>query len=195
MKVLVLGSTGRIGRLVMDELIRQGHLPTGFSRSLGGDVLNPADLDRALHGQEAVIYAIGQSKHNPATLFSDSTRLLLRLMSQHGLRRLVCMTGIGAGDSQGHGGFLYDRIIYPLFTRRLYADKTVQEELIKASDLEWVIVRPVSFRAGPPTGRILAFTDLEGITLRHIHDGDVARFLVDQLTSNQFLRQTPLIGN
>ena len=54
----------------------------------------------------------------------------------------VAITGIGSGETRGHGGFIYDRIIYSLFTRNRYQDKTRQEALIATSELDWIIVRP-----------------------------------------------------
>jgi nucleotide-binding universal stress UspA family protein len=61
----------------------------------------------------------------------------------------VCVTGVGAGDTQGHGGFLSDRILYPLFTKGIYADKE-QEALIRDSAADWTIVRPAPFRNRTP---------------------------------------------
>jgi putative NADH-flavin reductase len=136
MKVLILGATGSIGRHVVEQALQRGHQVTVLARDpkkvvpkdpriqiVEGKVLDPQALDRAVVGQEAVIYAIGADSRRPTTLFSDSTRLLIAAMEKHGVRRLVCITGIGAGDSRGHGGFLYDRIIYPLFTKNIYRDK------------------------------------------------------------------------
>jgi hypothetical protein len=48
-------------------------------------------------------------------------------MRRQGIRRLICITGIGAGDSKGHGGFLYDRLFNPLLLKTIYADKTVKK--------------------------------------------------------------------
>ena len=115
-------------------------------------------------------------------------------MGQHGVRRLVCVTGIGAGDSKGHGGFLYDRIIYPLFTKQTYLDKDRQEKLIRESPLDWVIVRPASFTNGPLRGKLRIATDLNGVTIRSISRADAAEFVLDQLTDNRFIGKTPLIG-
>ena len=80
-----------------------------------------------------ILGAIGVGRHGPPNLFSESTLLLISAMEKHGVKRLVAITGIGAGDSRGHGGFLYDKIIFPLFTKKIYRDKDRQEELIRNS--------------------------------------------------------------
>ena len=76
------------------------------------------------------------------TLFSKATRILIDAMRAAGVRRLVTVTGMGAGDSRGHGGFLYDAVMFPLVLKRIYDDKDVQEQMIRASGLEWTIARP-----------------------------------------------------
>lgn len=209
MKVMVLGGAGRVGRLVVAEALERGHDVLALVRNaakladlrhphltvMPGDALDDRVLQRISLGYDAVVQTIGAPPARATTVFSDSTKVLLEVMKTNGIRRLVAITGIGAGDSKGHGGFVYDNIVYPLFTKPLYEDKTRQEELIKASGLDWVIVRPVSFVEGPSRpGMLRAATKLDGVTMTEVSVGDVAKFTVDQLTSNEYLHQTPLIG-
>jgi putative NADH-flavin reductase len=207
MKVLILGATGSLGRHLVEQALQRGHQVSVLARDpsrvvprdpririVQGDVLDPQALDRAVAGQDAVIYSIGAPNRRPTTLFSESTRLLIAAMEKHGVRRLVAVTGIGAGDSRGHGGFLYDKIIFPLLTRNIYRDKDRQEELIRNSKLEWVIVRPASFRDGRVRGQFRVETNLKGVILRRIPRAEVARFVLDQLTDDRYLYKTPLIG-
>ena len=114
-------------------------------------------------------------------------------MKKSGTKRLVCVTGIGAGDSRGHGGFLYDSLFYPLLLRTVYADKDRQESLVKASDIDWVIVRPGFLTNGPLTGRYRVITDLSGVTAGRISRADVAHFILQQFVAPSHLRQTPLL--
>ncbi len=121
MKVLILGATGSVGRHLLSQALARGHEVTALVRDeskLGttherlhiivGDALDPVTVDGAVLGQESVVFSLGRSAHRkPTTLFSDATRVLIRAMENHDVRRLVCITGIGAGDSKGHGGFLY----------------------------------------------------------------------------------------
>jgi len=209
MNLLILGATGSIGRHLVPQAIDKGHQVTALVRDpanlpatypqlrvLGGDALNSRDVDDAVRFQDAVIYAIGADQMGkPTTLFSDSTRILLEAMTRQGVRRLVAITGIGAGDSKGHGGFFYDQIIYRFFTKPIYEDKDRQEELIRSSDLDWTIVRPASFTdRSQPGAKLRVFTDLRGVTVKSISRADTAAFVLEQVTSDRWLRQAPLVG-
>ncbi|WP_428483451.1 NAD(P)-dependent oxidoreductase [Rhodopila sp.] len=207
MKVLVLGATGGTGRLIVRNALAKGDSVVALVRSkarardlpaadvIEGDARDEAALSRALDGCDAVISALGTglSPFREVTLLSTATRALVAAMIRSGARRLVCITGMGAGDSRGHGGFLNDRLILPLLLRNVYKDKDRQEAAIRASSLDWVIVRPAVLNNEPPRGNVRAVADLAGVHGGKIARADVARFVVDQLTTDTWLRRTPLI--
>jgi uncharacterized protein YbjT (DUF2867 family) len=206
MRVLVLGATGGTGRATVRQLRQLGHLPVALVRSAGkagevdatlveGDARDEAALDGALANCDAVISALGTpaSPFRQVTLLSVATRSLVAAMRRRGVRRLVVITGIGAGDSRGHGGFLFDRILMPLLLRKVYADKDRQEAIVAGSGLDWVLVRPAILNDKPRRGNIRALTDLEGFHGGTISRSDVAAFVSDQLGSDAFLRKRPLI--
>ena len=76
----------------------------------------------ALEGCDGVISSLGTgiSPFRPVTLLSAATGALVSAMRSEKVRRLVCITGPGAGDSRGHGGFLFDRLLFPLLLRNVY---------------------------------------------------------------------------
>jgi putative NADH-flavin reductase len=208
MRIVVLGASGGVGRLVVDEALKRRHEVTALARTpekLGdlatriavvqGDALDARAIESAASGQDAVIYALGAGNVRQTTLFSDSTRILLTAMQRYGLRRLICVTGVGAGETKGHGGFLYDRILYPLFTKGIYADKDKQETLIRDSQTAWTIVRPAPFRHKKPPGILQVVTDVDDVTLRRISRLEVAEFLVEELEQNRYVRQSVFIGH
>jgi hypothetical protein len=94
--------------------------------------------------------------------------------------RLVCVTGIGAGDSAGHGGFLFDSLIFPLLLRKVYADRNRQEAIVREIGLDWVLVRPSVLNDKRARGTIRALTDLSGFHGGAISREDVASFVLDQ---------------
>jgi putative NADH-flavin reductase len=208
MKVLVLGATGGVGRHILQLGIERGHELTALVRkpeklkswgnrvrTIKGDALDNHAVDQAVRGQEASIYAMGVKTIGGTTLFSESTRILIDAMERNQVKRLVCITGVGAGETKGHGGFLYDWIFYPLITKRLYEDKEVQEALIQRSSLDWVVVRPAVFREGTPSGKLEAVTEVRGVTLRRVSRAEVAGFVLEQLTDNRYLRKAVFIGH
>ena len=120
-------------------------------------------------------------------------RVLIDAMQKLRITRLVCITGIGAGDSHGHGGFLYDHIAQPLLLNSTYHDKNRQEDEIRKSGLDWTIVRPTILTDGPATGAIRALTDLTGFHGGSIARADVARFLIKELEERRWAGQSPVI--
>jgi putative NADH-flavin reductase len=208
MKVLILGGAGSIGRHVLEQGLLQVHEFTvllrdpaklkqyeGRVRLLQGNALDPQAVYRAVGGQEGVVYSLGVRRPGRTTLFSESMRILIPAMEIHGVKRLVCITGVGAGETKGHGGFFYDRIIWPLFTRIIYEDKDRLETLVRQSSLDWVLVRPAPFQNAPIPGDLTVVTQVEGVTLRHISRTEVAGFVLAQLTSDRYLRMAPFIGH
>lgn len=209
MNLLILGATGSIGRHLTEQALERGHDVTALVRdpskldtttdphlhAMRGNALEPHDVDRAVQSQQAVLYALGTRKLlRPVTMFSESTRILIDAMKRHGVRRLIVITGIGAGDSKGHGGFFYDQILYRFLTKPMYEDKDRQEELIRASGLDWTIVRPAVFTDKDGNQPLRALTDLRGVTIKSISRADTARFVLDQLSTTRWLHQSPLVG-
>ncbi|WP_428376948.1 NAD(P)-dependent oxidoreductase [Lichenicoccus sp.] len=207
MRMLILGATGGTGRQIVREGLAAGHAIVALVRSkakaeglagaqlVEGNALDEAAVRSTLDGCDAVICSlgVGLSPFRAVTLLSAATRVLISAMTQSGVRRLVCITGMGAGDSRGHGGFLYDRLFQPLLLRTIYQDKDRQEDAIRASGLDWVILRPTVLTDTPATGRVRAVTDLAGMHGGKISRADVARFAVRQVSSDEWLRKTPLI--
>ena len=207
MKVAVLGATGGTGRAIIGEARRQGHATTALVRSeakagdlagtrlVVGDARDGAALSRTVEGCDAVISALGtsMSPFREVTLLSAATAALVGAMRQQGVRRLVCITGMGAGDSRGHGGVMFDRLIMPLLLRKVYVDKDRQEALVRRSGLDWVLVRPTVLNDKSARGSVLAFTDLTDFRGGTIARENVAQFVVQQLTDDSWLNSAPLI--
>ena len=207
MKVLVLGATGATGRLIVSKAVEQGYQVVALVRSkakaidlagaelVEGDARDVAALTRAIAGCDAVISSLGtpMSPFREVTLLSTATRALVGVMANQNIRRLVCITGLGAGDSRGHGGFFFDRLFLPLMLRKVYQDKDRQEDVIRSSTLDWTLIRPTVLNDKPAHGGVKALTDLSGFHGGTIARADVANFVVQQLATDAWLRKAPLI--
>jgi uncharacterized protein YbjT (DUF2867 family) len=206
-KILVLGATGGTGRLIVAQSLARGYDVTALVRSPGkakslpgaklvvGDAREPKVLREALRGRDAVVSALGTpaSPFREVTLLSEVTRTLVGAMRDEGVARLVAVTGIGAGDSRGHGGFAFDRLILPLLLRHVYADKDRQEDIVRQSGLDWVLVRPTVLSNKPGRGAVRALVDLAGFHGGSVAREDVSRFVLDQVETDAWIGRTPLI--
>ena len=161
-----------------------------------GDARDETALRNAVAGQDAVISALGTpaSPFKEVSLLSAATRAVVSAMKAERVSRLIAITGIGAGESKGHGGFAFDNLIYPLLLRKVYADKDRQESIIEASGLGWVIVRPSILNDKPGRASTRVLTDLSDFHGGTISREDVADFVLDQLHSDRWLGRSPLIS-
>lgn len=207
-KILVIGATGGTGQKIVNEALAQGHDVTAFVRSaegglkltgatiIVGDVLDEFALRKAMKNQDAVISALGTpvSPFRKVTLLSAATHAIVNAMHAEQVSRLVCITGIGAGDSIGHGGFLFDNLIYPLLLRNVYADKNRQEAIIKNSGLNWTVARPTILNDKPAQNSVRVLTDLSGFHGGTVSREDVAMFVLDQIRTEDWKHKTPVVS-
>jgi putative NADH-flavin reductase len=208
--VLVIGASRGIGLETVKLALAQGHRVRALARSAGsiavdspqlakiaGDALDAAAVATAVAGMDVVIQSLGATSAQTllagTTLFSKATRVLIDAMRTAGVQRLLTVTGLGAGDSRGHGGLLYDAIVFPLVLKRVYDDKDVQEQMIKASRLDWTIVRPGLLTSGPATGRARALTGPKDWRAGSVSRADVADFLLREAFERRFVGKTPLL--
>ncbi len=210
-KVLVIGASRGIGLETVKALLAKNHEVRAFARStatipldnerlekVDGDALDRRDIDRALEGVDAVIQSLGVSfgPHpvlKGTTLFSTSSRVLVDAMRTKGIKRLIAVTGLGAGDSRGHGGLLYSALLFPLVLKRVYDDKDIEEQIVRASGLDWTIVRPGLLTSGAARARYQVLTDPKSWRAGSISRGDVGEFLARQVEERTYIGQTPVL--
>ena len=210
-KLLIIGASRGIGRETVKAALAAGHSVRALARSaaripiknavldkVSGDALDSETVRNALQDVEVVIQTLGvdiapRAIFERTTLFSQSTRILVDVMKAAGVKRLITVTGLGAGDSRGHGGLLYDAVIFPLFLKRVYDDKDVQEWIIRSSGLDWTIVRPSLLTNNPATGRYRVLTVPQDWRFGSISRADVADFLVRQVDDRVLIGAMPLL--
>ena len=208
--VLIIGASKGIGLETVKACLAAGYDVRAFARSaasiaiedarltkIPGDALSKSDIASALPGADAVIQSLGVASAQElifgTTLFSKSTKVLIEAMAVSGPRRLIAVTGAGAGNSRGRIGFLYDSIMFPILLQRVYSDKDIAENIIQKSGLDWTIVRPGGLTNRPVTGRYHILTDMKDWRGGFISRADVADFLAKQVADKSLIGQTPLL--
>jgi putative NADH-flavin reductase len=207
MKILLIGATRGIGKALLETALEDNcdvtvlaRIPEKITishpqlRVVKGDVLETESIVAVASGHEAICSCIGVPiTFKQVDLFSIAARNILVAVKQNPGQKYIAVTGVGAGDSKGLGGFLYDKIFKPLLLKAIYADKDREEEIIKSSGVDWMIVRPAGLTNGKRTGNYHIFNDMKGVTAKRISRLDVADFILKQLKNPTQLGKTPLL--
>jgi len=206
MQILIIGATGGTGRQLVAQALEAGHQVTALVRNPSkldihherltvakGNVLDFPSVEAAVKGQQAVLSALGHKRWIiPSTILSAGTKNVIRAMETRGVRRFICETSLGVGDSFGRLGLYYTLFTIPVILFFYFRDKGRQERYIKESSLDWVIVRPGQLTNGRKRG-----VYHHGLRVGHwlwtvkISRADVADFMLKQLTDDQYLHSTP----
>ena len=203
LRLAVIGATGTIGREIVAQALDAGHAVTALVRTpskleiehpdltvIEGSALSVDSVTEAVRGHDAVLLTMGGGLRG--TTRSDGTRATIRAMQATGVRRLICQTTLGAGDSRANLNLWWKYVMFGLLLRGAYRDHHVQEDLVRASGLDWTIIRPAAFTDGERTGeyRHGFGPGATGLTLT-ISRKDVADFMLSQLGSDAYLHQAP----
>ncbi len=203
--IAVIGSTGRTGRLVLNEGVRRGHSMTAFTRRpdslasvrglkrvVHGDGRNLEDMRRAVAGQDAVISIVVSEGRGPTTVMSDVTRAELDAMREAGVRRLV---SVSVSAIEGRRPWIAINLVRWIL-RKPYADFARMERLITSSPVDWTIVRPPYLTNGPKTGRVRAQAGRKDLAHGpyHISRADLAATLLDLAEDSQHVREVLLVS-
>jgi uncharacterized protein YbjT (DUF2867 family) len=210
MKILVLGASQGTGALCVQQAVVQGHDVSAFARSpqklslehpkltrITGDFHDRASVEKAVAGHDAVIVTASVSKLSDfkarPDYFSRGTGYAIEAMKAHGVKRLVVLSALGTAESRPLLNFVVRTLVADGVLKEAFRDHAVQEQLAKASGLEWVIARPGRLTDGPAKGTFVKNPKLEKVPSA-ISRADVAAFLVEACSSSSFVRQAVQLG-
>ena len=207
MRILLIGSTGPQGREFVAQALAAGHAVCAFARNpaalqpapglevVRGDVFDQPSLDAAARGQEAAVVILGlpfAALRKPTNVYSQGTRNLITALKPAGVRRLIVVSSFGVGDSR-RDARLHERVFFFLALRGAYADKDLQEQVVRESGLDYTIVRPARLTMAKGTGRYTALVG-PGSIPSPIARADVARFILDALGTSEYVGKTVSLG-
>jgi putative NADH-flavin reductase len=209
MRLLVLGASGRTGRELVTGALGEGHDVTALVRDpdrlnsqnerlrvLVGGATDPATVDEAVAGHDAVLCALGPSSVREllrTELMRTSVPPLVRAMEHHHVPRLILLSALGAGESARRAPRIA-RLAFGSILRQVGRDKEVAEQAVRASGLVWTIVYPPSLTEGPATGTYRHGAELALRGSPRISRADVARFMLSALTDDRYLRKGAILG-
>jgi putative NADH-flavin reductase len=202
LKLLIFGSTGSVGRQLVKQALQNGHAVTAFARNpsklvvkhdrlkvLQGDAMDFTSVEMAVQGHDAVLCSLGAGIKGKVR--SEGTKNIVHSMEKTNVRRFICQSSLGVGDSWRNLNFFWKYVMFSGLLRQTYADHVSQENFVTQSSLDWTIVRPAAFTDGDHTGtyRHGFLSNDRSIKLK-ISRADVADFMLKQLTDATYLQKT-----
>lgn len=207
MKVLVIGAAGKSGKVVVEQAVAAGHDVTAFVHNTGdyvpdsnvrviaGDARDQSAMDSAMLGQDAVIDTIGgKLSFKTTTLEASAAATIIASMQSSGVRRLMVISVIGAGESVANTNW-YERLFLSTILRNEMKGKAAMETIVDTSGLDWIILRLPFLTDDPATGNIHVFSPETGETAHKLTRADLAAFMVAQLSSDEYLKKAVAIAN
>jgi len=203
MKLLIFGASGKSGKVLVEQALARGHTVRAFVRDpaklevqharlslLTGDILDPATVAAAYSDDlDAVISVVGIYNSKPSSALSDGTLSVLKAAAAHGVQRFVAVSSLGVGDSKGQGNFVA-RNWAKYMLKEVLKDKERQESYIRASGLNWTVIRPPQLIDQDQVREIVAWEGPtpEGARLTwKTTRASVASFLLDMLEKETYV--------
>jgi len=211
MKIAILGSTGFVGKVLVEKALDQGHEVKTLVRTpdklgalkdrlevIQGDYFNAADLEKTVKGTEAVISTVGPPMKNPKTpeKYEQGMQYLVNAMERQSITRLIHTGGAvhsGGEDECWTLGRRMLKLFLLLFWKSGLEAKRLEWEVLKKSNLDWTLVRPPRIIEGKSDTAVKA--DDKNLASVQINVENLVEFMLEQLTSTQWIKKAPLVAN
>lgn len=204
MNIVVFGANGRVGRLIVKQLIDQRHTVTAFVHSdpkqrvddvtyISGDVHDASNVRDALEDTEVVISALGSWGTKEKDILSSAMQNLIPAMRQRGIRRIISLTGADAKLPKEPVPLpaKLSRFAFSLIAGKVLRDGEVHLRLLASSDLDWTVLRSPIMNEKRGMGYTLLETP--PAPWSKIHRYAVARAMVEQIEDTKHIRQAPYL--
>ena len=208
MKMIIFGAAGGTGKALTEQALAQGHIVTGFDRNpdalklshpnltmVKGDIFDPVGVEQAIAGQDVVFCVLGVRPGVTIPVCSVGTKNIIAAMQKQGVKRLMVQSAfaVAALDGEWREVPWIVPLVSPLFgkVRAMFMDHVRQEEFVRQSNLDWIIVRPSRLTDTPVTGIYKAGEALFIGPRAHIARADVADFMLKQVENDTYIHKTP----
>jgi putative NADH-flavin reductase len=211
MKIAIFGSTGFVGKVLINKAVSAGYQVKTLARYpeklkdikdkveiIEGSVFNPLNVEKTIEGTEIVLSTIGPPPGKPCDpqQYQKAMQEIVRVMDKNGIKRYI---HIGGAAHEGGENEVWNfkrkllRSFLNLGSKNILIAKHLEWEVLKSSDLEWTLVRPPRIANEKASGNLMA--DEKKLESLKVNVGDLTDFMLEQITSKKWIRKAPLVSS
>ncbi|MAT99003.1 MAG: NmrA family transcriptional regulator [Anaerolineaceae bacterium] len=209
MKLTIFGATGGTGQELVKQALADGHVVTVYVRNpdkvtqempqltvIQGNMNEPENIEQAIAGADAILSALGPTNNTPERPLTTGMAHIVTAMKKNGVNRLIAATGAGVADPRDKPqlkGLLFG-LALRLFARHVLADSQGMVAAVRNSGLDWTLARAPRLNDDPGSGQIKVGYAGQGPGTQ-LARTDFARFMLDQLESDEWRQKAPMLSN
>lgn len=206
MKLTVFGASSPTGKQLLEKALERGHEVTAFVRDVAkvgithpnlqvvcGDALKYEDVEMAVKGRDAILSTLGP-KGKPAVMAAESTKNIVNAMEKNGVKRLILVSVAGIAVPQDKRSKNIVDSLLKVFLKDVFLDRENQLAVLNASKVDWVAVRVPRLTDETGTGLVRPFFGKPSPSMK-LTRADLADFMLEQLNTDQWLKQAPILRN
>lgn len=210
MKITILGSTGFLGKVLLEKALERGYQVKTLVRTpdkLGdfkdrvefvqGSLSDTDKLEQAMSGADAVVSAVGPPQRHPESpeFYENIMNDLVAILEKQNIKRFIHTGGAVHLGGEGEKWSLGRRVLrffLVLFGKQILIAKEREWAVLKNSNLDYTLVRPPHIVTGELTGTVAA--DDKNLVKTNVNVEDLANFMLDQITSTAWIKKAPLVS-
>jgi len=210
MKVAILGSTGFVGKVLLEKSLEKGYQVTTLVRNpdklgdfkgkvkfIQGDVLQTNKLEEIVSGSDVVISTVPpQEKTKDPEKHAKVMEDLIAALEKNSIKRFIHIGGAvhGGGENENWTtGRKFLRLFLNLVWKAGLIGKEQEWEALKKSNMNWTLVRPPRITKGKPKGNLIA--DEKNLARTQVSVEDLVDFILDQVNSEKWFKKAPLVAS
>jgi uncharacterized protein YbjT (DUF2867 family) len=212
MKISLFGATGPTGRYLIEEALRQDYSLSVYTRDASklkdyqgkieivvGDLTNVKAMTECIRGSTTVISALGPNslKIKGDRPIMHGVSNIVSVMKTLGVHRLIQISTASYRDPKDSFDLKTHSLlmVFKLIVRKAVDDIRATGELVRDSGLDWTLVRIPNLKDGPANGTIDVGWYGKSKLGTKLSRGNLAKFIVEQVSNREFVRAAPAIAN
>lgn len=208
-KIALFGASGKSGQHFLTQALAKGYEVKALVRQpskittkhkaleiIQGDVLSAEKVSETIAGCDVVVSLFGQVKGSPAWVQSEGTAHIVAAMKQHGLGRIISLSGGGLPYPEKDQPKFADKLIrgiMRLAVPQILRDAARHHEVLRDSGLAWTIVRAPRLTQEAARGQYrVGWVGVNAST--SIGRADLATFILSLVEDTQYDGQMPFVS-